>query len=135
MKYYLIAIGFFCLSICACKKHKDSTPASRLPASFTGMKTWRDADQPSSTYRYQFAVKTSGKDEVIINGNTVVYRSTDSLKAGYILKYEGGPPRGTAIAGHSSATFIHTSTGDTIYYEEEADNIGRPSAGSNYVTP
>jgi|GEM_PF-2971757 len=139
MKYTLLLLSaFFYLFICSCKKSNPSIPVPipRLPASFTGMKTWRDAKHPTSTYRYHFSVTTViGKDVVNINGNVLDYKSTDSSKTGYTLKYWAqGDGSGIAGYGESYASFIHATTGDTIYYTTVSLSIG-VSGSNHYVTP
>jgi hypothetical protein len=102
----------------------------------TGMKTWRDATNPSSTYTYQFTVKTNGKDDVTIGNDALHYKSTDSLNNGYSLKYEGSGPQPVGPNnGHSWATFIHRAVGDTIYYRYTHVSLGSPPSGGTFVTP
>jgi len=132
MKYAtLLILAIYCLFVYSCKKKKDAAPASRLPASFTGMKTWRRATDPTSPTRYQFAVTTQGKDTVTIEGRGLYYQSTVTTNTGYILKYRSSLP----MAGYSSATFIHTTNGDTIYYGWEHSDLGGHTVIASYVTP
>ncbi len=149
MKYTIpFLMVILTMSFFACKKKKNNdTPApevQRLPASFTGMKTWRYSstyivshapDRDTTVYgTTDFDVNYLKGDTVLIKGHRLLFKSTEGDSSSrFVLNYQGmESPTGPLHV--YSASFIHTPSGDSIYYSGEVSGFGI-SSGSSYVTP
>jgi len=150
MKYTIpFLMVILTMSFFACKKKKDDTsPApeiQRLAASFTGMKTWRTSytyiihawptDRDTTVFGTEsFAVSYVKGDTISILDSKLWFDSSEGDSSSrFVLRYKGYEPR----SGHpfnSSASFVHTPSGDTIYYSYNISGFGSASGGS-YVTP